>query len=342
MRTSYNYRFLFSGIIVFFVFFLFQPAGLTAQDNVDLTKIDYVFLAPLPIGDDFSEEDSASPVTYIPGIVRLVIGIAGALAVIQIIIGGFKYISSEGFGQTSKAKETIQNALLGLLLIIGSFGILYTINPKLVTLDFRLEVFPAGPPIDTDLGEIPTSPTAGCKTFRTSSESRQEMIGVPIQYWNESGKPVQGRVTVQKCISEVTSAVFADLYTNSNRFPIRSVGGQNWRNIAGSNALSAHSQGLAIDINSSTNGHYKPSYDPSDPSKNLITPGWEYRPCPGTRCYPTSLPANGSVVSIFKKHGFGWGGNWNSSKDFMHFSCQGGGEGGNCPANSTPGGGGGR
>jgi hypothetical protein len=33
-----------------------------------------------------------------------------------------------------------------------------------------------------------------------------------------------------------------------------------------------------------------------------------------------SIPANGSVVNAFKKYGWGWGGDWKSSKDYMHFS----------------------
>lgn len=33
-----------------------------------------------------------------------------------------------------------------------------------------------------------------------------------------------------------------------------------------------------------------------------------------------SIPQNGSVVKAFKDHGWGWGGEWNNSKDYMHFS----------------------
>ena len=155
MRDRYNLIFLIPVFFVLFVFLTSKPTLLFAQGSVNLNNTSYELLAPLPIGAGYTEVKKPSTATYIPGMITLVIGLAGALAVIQIIIGGFQYISSEGFGKTSKAKETIQNALLGLLLVIGSYSLLYTINPKLVNLDLSLEVFPAGPDLSTDLGNDP-------------------------------------------------------------------------------------------------------------------------------------------------------------------------------------------
>lgn len=36
---------------------------------------------------------------------------------------------------------------------------------------------------------------------------------------------------------------------------------------------------------------------------------------------PLSIPDN--VVAIWKKHGFYWGGDWKSAKDYMHFTFTG-------------------
>ena len=35
---------------------------------------------------------------------------------------------------------------------------------------------------------------------------------------------------------------------------------------------------------------------------------------------PYSIPPNGDVVKSFKKYGWGWGGEWRSKRDYMHFS----------------------
>jgi hypothetical protein len=66
------------------------------------------------------------------------IGISAALAVIYIIFGGIQYMSTDAVGAKKDGKKTIQNAILGLLLVIGSYSILYTVNPKLV--NFNLEI----------------------------------------------------------------------------------------------------------------------------------------------------------------------------------------------------------
>ena len=97
--------------------------------------------------------------TYIPAVVKLIIGIAGALAVIRIIFGGIKYMTSDAFEQKSDAKETITNAIIGLLLAMSAYIILFTINPNLVNLKLSIEGLRVGSAIDTNLGS--TTPTTG-------------------------------------------------------------------------------------------------------------------------------------------------------------------------------------
>jgi hypothetical protein len=53
-----------------------------------------------------------------------VLMLAGAVAVIFIVLGGIKYSTSGGDpGETKKAKETIIYALVGLVMVILSFSI---------------------------------------------------------------------------------------------------------------------------------------------------------------------------------------------------------------------------
>lgn len=63
---------------------------------------------------------------------------AGAIAIIAVVMmiyGGLKYVTS--FGNPSRitsAKDTMTSAIVGLVLTLGTFVFLYTINPKIVTL----------------------------------------------------------------------------------------------------------------------------------------------------------------------------------------------------------------
>jgi cell wall-associated NlpC family hydrolase len=93
----------------------------------------YKLLAPLPIiGDEVKITGGTALQTYLGGIFRLLIGLAGIFAVLMIVIGGIQYMTSEVVFSKEEAKQRIWNAVWGLLLAIGSFVILNTINPDLV------------------------------------------------------------------------------------------------------------------------------------------------------------------------------------------------------------------
>lgn len=71
---------------------------------------------------------------YIIGIYRYFASIAGILATVMIMWGGVKYVVSFGNQQkVADAKEQITAALIGLLLVLSSYAILYFINPNLTT-----------------------------------------------------------------------------------------------------------------------------------------------------------------------------------------------------------------
>jgi hypothetical protein len=76
-----------------------------------------------------------SPGAFVSGIYQFALMIAGVLAFGVIIYGGVRYMTSMGnpSGQ-SDAKEWIEAALLGLLLLIGAYFVLNIVNPRLTTL----------------------------------------------------------------------------------------------------------------------------------------------------------------------------------------------------------------
>ncbi len=69
---------------------------------------------------------------YIAAVYKYLTGVAVIAAAVMLTWGGFLYISGETTGKISEAKDIIQDALIGLFLVIGAFTILGTINYNLV------------------------------------------------------------------------------------------------------------------------------------------------------------------------------------------------------------------
>ena len=126
------------------------------MNNLLAQATEYLLLEPLP-GITKPDGVTATFATYIPGIFSLMIGIAGLLAVIMIVYGGLQYLTTEAFQGKGDAKETIKNALWGLLLTIASWLILNTISPNLVKFDLNIDKQQIGeeliPPVNI-LGEV--------------------------------------------------------------------------------------------------------------------------------------------------------------------------------------------
>lgn len=73
--------------------------------------------------------------TYVSAIYRFGIWTIGISAMLMIMIGGYIYLTSAGnTAQTGKAKNIITDAIIGLILAMVSYLLLYTINPDLVKL----------------------------------------------------------------------------------------------------------------------------------------------------------------------------------------------------------------
>ncbi|OOS20910.1 M15 family metallopeptidase [Moraxella pluranimalium] len=92
------------------------------------------------------------------------------------------------------------------------------------------------------------------------------------------------------------------------KYVAKSLGTFNWRNIAGTNRLSVHSFGVAVDFQLPQGQHKYWRWD------GCTT---EDKVCP----YPKQLISDDNlkqVVRIFEKHGFIWGGKW-ASYDSPHF-----------------------
>ncbi|MCR4334390.1 MAG: pilin [Patescibacteria group bacterium] len=91
--------------------------------------MDYQLLAPLPFIKDNIVTDLS---TYLSAIFKISIGIAIAFAILMIVWGGLEYMLSGIPAMKLDGKKRIWDAILGLLLTLSAWLLLYTINPKLV------------------------------------------------------------------------------------------------------------------------------------------------------------------------------------------------------------------
>lgn len=108
--------------------------------------------------------------TYLKALFNLGIAAAGLLAVLMIMYGGVKYMSTEAYSGKSDAKDIIIRSLLGLLLAFASWLILFTINPDLLNLDFSMEE------IDTETDPLPPTPEENADDFRERLDN--ENLGI--------------------------------------------------------------------------------------------------------------------------------------------------------------------
>ncbi len=66
-----------------------------------------------------SDESSASFSTIITNVINILSILVGAVSVIMLIVGGFRYIISNGDSNSTKgAKDTIMYALIGLIIVL--------------------------------------------------------------------------------------------------------------------------------------------------------------------------------------------------------------------------------
>jgi len=116
------------------------------------------------------------------------------------------------------------------------------------------------------------------------------------------------KLTVHKKLAGEFKAVFDDMYKIKFRIKASQTAAYVWKTIIGTGTVSQHSYGLAIDINWNDNPCF---YNINTDVSNGYG-GYQ----PGKNQYSVTK----EVISIWKAHGFYWGGDWQGKKDTMHFS----------------------
>ena len=151
----------------------------------------------------------------------------------------------------------------------------------------------------------------------------RRQIVVNVSYYSFDDKTHRGQIIVAKDLAQDVKDVFKLLL--QEKFPISSVipisefwwddelsmrannsSGFNYRTITGTNRLSNHAYGRAIDINPLLNPYVK---------EGIVKPhGATYR-----LDEPGTITSNSKITSFLKQRGWTWGGDWKDRKDYQHF-----------------------
>jgi uncharacterized membrane protein len=90
------------------------------------------FQTPSPGGTGLPGDSTISG--FILRIINIALAVAGLIAVLFLIIGGFRYITAAGNEETAEsAKKIILNAVIGIVVIILAFVIVRVISNALVS-----------------------------------------------------------------------------------------------------------------------------------------------------------------------------------------------------------------
>ena len=161
--------------------------------------------------------------------------------------------------------------------------------------------------------------------------TRGELAYLNVSHYGFDDKFHTGELIINAAVAEDIVGVFEKLHIA--RFPIEQMkvttqeeldapptgdgnnsGAFGCRPAVGSSGWSMHAYGLAIDINPFHNPYVK---------GELILPELAMSYLDRDRVLPGMILEGDVVAEAFAEIGWSWGGNWNSLKDWMHFSKSG-------------------
>lgn len=138
----------------------------------------YIPLAPLP-GTLDPKIGEVTLTSYLSGMIKLLIAVAGSLAFVMMVIGGTQYVAGGISPSAQKtARDRITNAIIGLVLTLVSYLILLSINPKLV--EFNLTLPPIVPK-EAPLENLVSTGTFEGNSWNDDSVARKELADANVE-----------------------------------------------------------------------------------------------------------------------------------------------------------------
>ena len=202
--------------------------------------------------------------------------------------------------------------------------------------DRRLETIdllppPVGENFTSSVGSVPPEVLARSSWSAECPVTVEELAYVTVSHFGFDGSFHTGELLVNGAEAENVVEVFRRLH--EARFPIEQMrviraeeidapptGDWNdttsfvCRPAIGSGSWSEHAYGLAVDVNPFHNPYLK---------GNLVLPELASAYTDRSDARPGMIMPGDVVTEAFGAIGWGWGGNWNSLKDWMHFSRSG-------------------
>lgn len=171
-------------------------------------------------------------------------------------------------------------------------------------------------------------------TEGSSEITLEELAYLNVLYNDFEGGVQTGELICNQYIALDLLEIFEELYRSGYQFEeislIDKYGGDdtlsmehnntscfNYRIVDGSDHLSKHAYGLAIDINPFYNPYVV--YNKNGSGETYISPKGSEAYADRSKDFPYKIDENDLCYKLFTEHGFTWGGNWNSSKDYQHF-----------------------
>ncbi|MGN1148891.1 MAG: M15 family metallopeptidase [Lachnospiraceae bacterium] len=160
----------------------------------------------------------------------------------------------------------------------------------------------------------------------------EDLRYVHVLHCDFDGNSSEGELICNKAIAQDLVEIFYELYLAEYRIEkialIEDYDGDdnasmadnntscfNYRTVDGTDKLSQHAYGLAIDINPFYNPYVRYTKD----GGQIVSPEGSEDYADRTSNFPYKIDTSDLCYRLFIEHGFTWGGNWNSSKDYQHF-----------------------
>ncbi len=164
--------------------------------------------------------------------------------------------------------------------------------------------------------------------------SYDDLSYLSVLYYDFNGEVQSGELICNKGIADDLAEIFYELYMNEYQIEkIRLVDEYdaddtasitdnntscfNYRVVDGTTTLSKHALGCAIDINPFYNPYVV--YNKDGSGETYISPPGSEIYVDRSKDFPYKIDENDLCYKLFKAHGFTWGGDWNSCKDYQHF-----------------------
>ncbi len=158
--------------------------------------LDYTPLVPLP---GITGTATSNLPEYLVALFRVTLGLAAVLAVIQITIGGVEYMSTDAISGKEDGKERITQAIYGLILAIGAWLILNTVNPRILTFSFEPTPIEAPRIATTTPGSLNVSTFQKTMTCLSTNHTAQQYKTSLATYSFDSNNQSAARVALSQC-----------------------------------------------------------------------------------------------------------------------------------------------